>query len=293
MSREAEPRDRPPQSDESPRQILVSWCRKALREPLLHFLAVGALLYLSGQAIRARSDAHHILMTPQREAQLANRYALQFGVRPDSSLMDELIKSDVHDEILFREGLALGLDRDDEIVRRRIIQKMQFLLEDLQVPPEPDNARLQAYYHSHAARYQLPPRANFSHIYFSPDRGDASARSRAQAVLTTLEPTAAAGDPFPDLSDFAEYSQTQVEHLFGPTPFAANVFSVPTGKWTGPFKSAYGWHLLYVQSRAVAREQPFAAVRDKVRADYLLDFQKRANDSAFTALARQFTVSRH
>lgn len=301
--------------------ILVSWYRKALREPLLHFVAVGAVLYLGGEAIRARSDAHHILITPQREAQLANRYALQFGVRPDSSLMDELIKSDVHDEILFREGLAMGLDKDDEIVRRRIIQKMQFLLEDLRVPPEPDIAELQAYYRSHATRYQLPPRASFSHIYFSPDRGDASARSRAQAVLATLEPSAPGvtdrsstgepngapkpghatstsaqdratgpGDPFPDLSDFAEYSQAQIEHLFGPTPFAAGVFSVPTGKWTGPLKSAYGWHLLYVQSRTMAREQAFPAVRDRVRADYLVDFQKRANDSAFTALARQFTV---
>jgi hypothetical protein len=274
---------------------------------LLHFLAAGAVLFLIGQAIRARSDTHRIVITPQREAQLANRYALQFGGRPEPAMMEELIKSDVHDEILFRQGLAMGLDQNDEIVRRRIIQKMQFLLEDLQVPPEPDTGQLQAYYRSHAALYQLPARASFSHVYFSLDRGDASARSRAQAALTTLQPAATAGratpvsvperapslgDPFPDLYDFADYSQAQVEHLFGPTQFAASLFSVPTGKWAGPFKSAYGWHLVFVQSRAAAREQPFAAVRDKVRADYLLDSQKRANESAFTALARQFTVGR-
>jgi len=274
---------------------------------LLHFVAAGAVLFLIGHAIRARSDTHRIVITPQREAQLANRYALQFGARPDPAMMEELIKSDVHDEILFRQGLAMGLDQNDEIVRRRIIQKMQFLLEDLQVPPEPDTRQLQVYYRSHAALYRLPARASFSHVYFSPDRGDASARSRAQAALITLQPAATAGrstpvsvperaprlgDPFPDLYDFADYSQAQVEHLFGPTQFAASLFSVPTGKWAGPFKSAYGWHLVYVQSRAAAREQPFAAIRDKVRADYLLDSQKRANDSAFTALARQFTVGR-
>ena len=270
-----------------------------LREPLLHFIAAGALLFLAGQAIRARPDTHRIVITPQREAQLANRYALQFGARPDPAMMSELVKSDIHDEILFREGLALGLDKDDEIVRRRIIQKMQFLLEDLQVPPEPDVAQLQAYYRSHAAQYQLPSRATFSHIFFGLDRGAENARSRAQAALTTLVPEASAperapslGDPFPDLYDFADYSRAQVEHLFGPTDFTTRVFSVPTGKWCGPFKSAYGWHLVYVQSRAAAREQPFAAVRDKVRADYLLDSQRRANDSAFTAVARQFTVGR-
>jgi peptidyl-prolyl cis-trans isomerase C len=302
----------------------VRWCHKALREPLLHFVAAGAVLFLIGQAIRARSDTHRIVITPQREAQLANRYALQFGARPDPGMMEELIKSDVHDEILFREGVAMGLDKDDEIIRRRIIQKMQFLLEDLQVPPEPDARQSQAYYRSHATQYQLPARASFSHIYFSLDRGDASARSRAQAALTTLQHAATAtiadvsatpgpngaanagratpvstperapapGDPFPDLYDFADYSRAQVERLFGPTQFAVSIFSVPLGKWAGPFKSAYGWHLIYVQSRAGAREQPFAAVRDKVRADYLLDSQKRTNDSAFAALARQFTVGR-
>jgi peptidyl-prolyl cis-trans isomerase C len=275
----------------------VSGWRNALREPLLHFVAAGAVLFLTGHAIRARLDTHHIVITPQRAAQLANRYALQFGARPDSDMMEELVKSDVHDEILFREGLAMGLDKDDEIVRRRIIQKMQFLLEDLQVPPEPRAEQLQAYYRSHAAQYQLPARATFSHIFFSLDRSDASARSRAQAALITLVPSAPArdpslGDPFPDLYDFADYSQAQVEHLFGPTDFAASVFSVPSGKWAGPFKSAYGWHLIYVQSRAPAHEQPFGAVHDRVRADYLLDSQKRVNDAAFTALARQFTVGR-
>ena len=111
-------------------------------------------------------------------------------------------------------------------------------------------------------------------------------------AVTDVSRRPSPGDPFPDLYDFADYSQAQVEHLFGPTQFAASVFSVPTGKWAGPFKSAYGWHLIHVQSRAAAREQSFATVRDKVRADYLLDSQKRANDSAFTTLARQFTVGR-
>jgi len=133
-------------------------------------------------------------------------------------------------------------------------------------------------------------------VYFSIDGGDASARSRAEAVLATLgasERAPGLGDSFPDLYDFADYSPAQVERLFGRTDFSASVFSVTPGKWAGPFRSAYGWHLVYVQSRAAAQEQPFAGVRDQVRADYLLDFQKRANESAFEALARQFTVARN
>jgi peptidyl-prolyl cis-trans isomerase C len=268
--------------------LLVSGVRKALHEPLVHFFAAGLLLFVAGQVLRARADTHHIVVTAQREAQLANRYALQFGVRPDAGTLAELVKSDVHDEILFREGLALGLDKDDEIVRRRIIQKTQFLLEDRQVPAEPGTAQLENYYRAHSESYRLPARATFTHVYFQ-------ARSRAELALAALATgpgrAPGLGDPFPDLYDFSNYSRSQVEHLFGRTELATSVFLVPPGKWVGPFKSAYGWHLIFVQSREPAQDQPFTAVRDRVRADYLLDSQKQANETAFSALARQFTVA--
>jgi peptidyl-prolyl cis-trans isomerase C len=275
--------------------LLVSGFRKALREPLVHFFAAGLLLFVAGQVLRARADTHRIVVTAQREAQLSNRYALQFGARPDAATLAEIFESDVHDEILFRQGLALGLDKDDEIVRRRIIQKMQFLLEDRQVPAEPDTARLEDYYRAHSESYRLPARATFTHVYFSAERGDLKARSRAQAALAVLAASAGRapglGDPFPDLYDFSSYSRAQVEHLFGRTDLAEGVFSVPPGKWVGPFKSAYGWHLIFVQSLEPGQDQPFTAVRDRVRADYLLDSQKQANETAFNALARQFTVA--
>lgn len=275
----------------------MSRFHEALREPVLHFFAAGLVLFVAGQAIREYSNVRHIVVTPQREAQLSNRYTLQFGSPPDARMLAELVKSDVHDEILFRQGLALGLDKEDEIVRRRIIQKMQFLLEDLHVPAEPTLAQLEAYYQSHSERYYLPARATFTHVFFSADGGESSARSRAEAVLATLatgpERAPNLGDPFPDLYDFSDYSPAQVAHLLGHTEFSASVFSVPTGKWVGPLKSAYGWHLLYVQSRKEGEEQKFSAVRDKVRTDFLLEAQKRANESAFGALAHQFTVARN
>ena len=276
---------------------LVGLCRKALREPFVQFLAGGLFLFALGSALRERTDPHRIVVTPQHEARLSNRYALQFGARPDARTLAELSKSDVHDEILLREGLALGLDKDDEIVRRRIIQKMQFLLEDLHPPPEPTTAQLQNYYRAHSDRYVLPARATFTHVYFSAERGDTGALSRAEAALDVLAAAQGRapelGDPFADLYDFSHYAREQVYRLFGHTDFSENVFAVPPGKWAGPFKSAYGWHLLYVQSRDAAQTQPLSAVRDKVRADYLLDAQYRANETAFSTLARKFTIVRN
>jgi hypothetical protein len=277
--------------------MLAGLVRKVLHEPLVHFFVAGLILFALGQVIRQYSGSHRIVLTPQREAELVNRYVLQFGTRPDAGTLEELIKSDVHDEILFRQGLALGLDKDDEIVRRRIIQKMQFLLEDLRVPPEPTSSQLEGYYRAHAQRYVLPARVTFTHVYFSGSGGAMNAQLRARAALGTLSAERSRapglGDPFPDLYDFSYYTREQVERLFGNTEFSAAVFNIPCGQWAGPFKSAYGWHLIYVQSRQEAENQPFAAVRDKVRADYLLDSQARANESAFSALAHQYTVVRN
>jgi hypothetical protein len=197
---------------------------------------------------------------------------------------------------LFRQGLALGLDRNDELVRRRIVQKMRFLLEDVSPPAEPADAELRAFYSLHADRYTTPARVTFSHVYFSSERGDEPARARALQALneigTDRRHMEKLGDPFPDLSHFAAYDAKQVHRLFGEAEMADAAFSAPSGRWVGPYKSVYGWHLIYVDDRQNAARQTFTAVRDKVRTDYLLDAQDRANRQAMSQLAREFTVVR-
>jgi parvulin-like peptidyl-prolyl isomerase len=267
------------------------------REPLVHFLLAGLILCLASELYRRHTDTQRILMTPQREAQLARRYALQFGVAPDTATLAQLVERDIEEEILFRRGLALELDRDDEIVRRRIVQKMQFLLQDLRAPAEPDDAQLSAYYQAHLDRYTAPARATFSHIYFAADAGgDQQAQARAARALEALSrdgtEAASLGDAFPDLSHFSAYEPQQVQRLFGLTEFSAAVFTAPLQHWMGPYRSSYGWHLVRVDARQPASQRELAGVRDQVRTDFLLEAQQRANVAAFTDLARTFTVVR-
>ena len=106
--------------------------RAWLREPLLHFVAVGLVLFIASELRQENPDTSRIVITAQREAQLAARHALQFGSPPSEGTLRRLVEQDIEEEILFRRGVALGLDRDDEIVRRRVVQKMQFLLHDVQ-----------------------------------------------------------------------------------------------------------------------------------------------------------------
>lgn len=283
----------------SPRPKVRAWIARArqfallvLKEPLVHFIVAGALLFVAGHIYERQTSIYRIVLTPRHIAQLGNDYALQFGSQPDAATLNALIRRDVHDEVLYRQGLALKLDQDDMIVRRRVVQKMQFLMQDLNPPAEPTTAQLQAYYDAHAAKYITPPRVTFSHIYFSTDRPDAE--KRARAVLATLnDKTTRApdrGDPFPDLYDFSAYEPEQVERLFGRTPFSTAVYAIPPGHWAGPFRSGYGWHLIYVDARQAQTRPPLSAVRDNVRSDYLQDAQDRANKKAFDELASKFTV---
>jgi peptidyl-prolyl cis-trans isomerase C len=270
--------------------------RTLVREPLVHFILAGLVLFIAGEVHRTRVDAYRIVVTPEREAHLAARYELQFGMQPNAETLARLVERDVEEEMLFRRGLALELDADDEIVRRRIVQKMRFLLEDVNAPSEPSDADLSAYYQAHAAQYAAPARVTFSHVYFSSEEGEPTARARASRALALLSIGKAQmselGDPFPDRSHISAYEPEQVYRLFGRTEFSDAALSAPLHRWIGPYRSAYGWHLVRVNARIEAQHLDLATVRDRVRTDYLLDAQARTNATAFKALAGEFTVIR-
>jgi peptidyl-prolyl cis-trans isomerase C len=275
--------------------MLQGRLRQWLREPLVHFIAAGFFLFLVSEMQPPSEEASRIVITPQREARLANRFAMQFGAPPDPATLAQLVERDVEEEMLFRRGVSLGLDRDDEIVRRRIVQKMEFLLNDVNAPPEPSESELLAFFDSHAERYATPDRATFSHIFFSAEKGESAARQRAGDALNRIARGASSttlGDPFPDLYHFSAYETGQVERLFGRNEFASAVFAAPTARWMGPYRSSYGWHLLYVETRRPAAQPVLADVRDRVRTDFLLDAQARMNDDAFSRLANEYTVVR-
>jgi peptidyl-prolyl cis-trans isomerase C len=274
-----------------------TWLRRLLSEPLTHFVVLGAILFVCGRLYQQHVNTYRIDVTPAHVAELARKYQLQFGALPDPQTLEVLIHDDVNDEVLFRQALALKLDQDDEIIRSRLVQKQKFIMQNLHPPAEPTDAQLGAYYAAHADRYSAPPRTTFSHIYFSADQGgDAAAQQRARAALAKLGPGVTRdpdlGDPFPDLYDFSAYEPDQVDRLFGHTPFADAVFTAPVGRWSGPYRSAYGWHLIYVDARTPGGRPPLSAVRDRVRTDFLQDAQDKANTAAFDQLARKFTVVR-
>lgn len=250
--------------------------RRALRaffgEPVVQFLLLGALLY-GASVLHARlNDPKQIVIGAADVARLGQRYAQQFGVAPSPSQLEWLIGRHVRDEVLYREGLALGLGETDEVVRRRIVQKMEFLSEDEGPVAAPTIAELRAFYDAHAERYRSPVRVSFTQLYFSPDRGgEAAARERAAQALARLQSrpgSEAAGDPFWDREHLEHADRLEIERIFGRGELAARIFELPVGRWSGPLRSGLGWHLVRVEAQEAPRLAPLAEIEPELRSDW-------------------------
>jgi len=163
---------------------------RVLREPLVHFLVLGALVYVV--ANRGESTRYEIDAGPDQRARLARTYYEQYGAPPTSAQLSLAVDEYVRNEILYREGLALGLERDDEIVRRRVVQKIEFVNEDLDAVIEPDGSGVERYFAQHRDRYDTEPAVSFEQVFFSSDRGGSeAARKRADAALADQSRSAA------------------------------------------------------------------------------------------------------
>lgn len=267
-------------------------------EPTVHFLLIGALLYGASVLYARVNDPRRIVITNTDVAHLEQRFRQQFGVPPSPKQLEWLVQRHERDEVLYREGLALGLGEGDEVVRRRIVQKMAFLGEDDSTIAPPTAVELRAYYEANASRYRGPARVTFAQLYFSHDSGgEASARERAARALVRLQgrpgvETQAGADPFWDGERFERVDRAEVERVFGRSDLAARVFELPTGRWSGPLRSGYGWHLVHVEMRESPRLASFAEIEPELASDWQQDQRAQRKRDALERLMRGYRIVR-
>ena len=271
----------------------LSGVKRVLGDPFMHFIVLGALIYLAARLVSSDTEPTQINVDPQR---LAQTYEQQYGRAPAAADLRALVDRYVREEIYFREGLALGLQTDDEIVRRRVVQKYEFLQQDNALIAEPDQAALHAYFDKHAAAYLAKARVSFTHVYFESNGSDDNAvLARAEQVKTRLrnsdvERAPQSGDRFPELYDYSELGPDELSRLFGRYPIAADLLQAPVGAWSGPYRSGYGWHLVRVSHRQAAQVPDFDEVRERVRDDFVAaERQTRANELLGT-LRRKYVI---
>lgn len=267
---------------------------RLLREPLLHFVLIGAVLFAVDAALRdASAPSDQVIRITEAEiVRLGAQWTKQYQRPPAPTQMQGLLDARVREEVLYREALAMGLDEDDGIIRRRLAQKLEFVIEDLAAAREPTEAELGAFFKAQRERYRLPPRVSFSHVYFSPDRG---AEAEASLVLASLRPetlgAAAAdrGDRFMMGASYREQSPQDLEAVFGPE-FVHALLDLEPGVWSGPLASDYGWHLVRIGARSDSRLPALAEVADRVRQDWSYEQRRQANEAVFEQLLARYEV---
>lgn len=265
-----------------------------LREPLLHFLVIGAALFALYRLVGERDTAPGAIIVSEAQVEaLAQSFARTWMRPPTAAEVRGLVDDYVKEEIYYREAIALGLDQDDTVIRRRLRQKMEFISDDVAAAREPTEADLAEFLRSNAESFADPPALSFRQVFFSSDRRGASAVSDARQGLARLAavPSEAvpAGDPTLLPAQMSGASSREVANVFGEA-FAAELEGAPLERWVGPFESPFGAHLVWISARTPGRVPPLAEIRPAVVREWQAVQQRNGNDALYEALRRKYEV---
>lgn len=276
----------------APRAEPVGLLGRLRREPLVHFLLIGLLLFVLYGAIGNRMDDRAIRVDDNIVLNLVAQFQRTWQRPPTDAEMKALVDSYVHDEIFYREGLALGLDRDDPTIKRRVSQKFTTIAEESESATPPSDADLQRWLDEHPDRYAEPALVTFDQIAFEPAN---SAASEATTIRSARDALAAGADPETLgngrmlLPRFDLYPIDIVRREFGEA-FAKALLSVRIGSWEGPIRSGYGFHFVRVEKIISGKPPKLSDVRAAVARDYEQDRRNRSADAAYRELRRNYRV---
>lgn len=275
------------------------WPARLLRDPLLHFVVAGALIFGAYRAFspeaQPSADPMRIELTADEMKQIALSQLAQGLPLPDPEQLHALGQERAMQRVLAREAVNFGLDRDDEIIERRLAQKMDFLLADLSQLNTPSHDELAAWYAAHADRFTQPPRATFRHVYFSPDHrpqaeADAAAALPQVADLPIDSPALATiGDRFMFQDFYGARTPEDVGRAFG-SDFATALFAEKPGVWAGPIRSGLGWHLVRIDSLEPARLPALDEIEADVRAAWTEEHYDAIRQRAEDDMLSRYTI---
>jgi len=273
--------------------------KRLLREPLLHFMVLGAVLFVGYAYLKPDTKAessYEIALTLEELAQLQMLYEAQWRRSPTPEEFSAMVENKVRQEVLYREALAMGLDKNDEIVKRRMAQKMQFIAEDLAAAQEPGTEELRAWYAENSDKFSMPKRLSFRHLYFSPDSRGAQAYDDAVSSLAKLDDQPVDSQLADTLADrfmyqdyYADQTSISLAKEFGPQ-FAVAVAELTPGSWQGPIESGFGWHLVHVDSLVPGRVPAFEEIERDVKTAWLGVQKEIAWRKAYKEMRAKYAV---
>ena len=266
---------------------------KIIREPLLHFLFLGGGLFLLFNVMNGEmvDKPNRIVVSQGQVALLATNFARTWERPPSDEEMQLLIDNYLLDEVYYREALALGLDEDDNVIRRRLRQKLGFILEDTAALLDPDDKELTAYMDAHAEQFRVQPQVSFRQVYLSMDtRSDIDAdASEILARLQAGEDPQLLGDRIMLADAYTLASRDDIKRRFG-EGFAHQLMRVTPGDWAGPLTSGFGGHLVLITENKPGRMPELAEVKEEVKREWLLARTEELKQNTFRKLLENYEV---
>jgi hypothetical protein len=268
-----------------------------LREPLLHFLLIGIGLFVLYNVLRGGDTGapRDIVVTEARVAALAESFATTWMRPPTPQEIKGLVEDYIAEEIYYREAIAMGLDRDDTVIRRRLRQKMEFISEDAAAAADPTDDQLQAYLAQHPEKFLEPAELSFVQVYLSTEKRGDAARRQAEQLLAELQAgrgpanLAEAGDPTLLPGEMQLASPQSIANTFG-SDFAAQIAEAPVGQWSGPLQSGFGLHLVRVDDRKAGAIPAYDRIRPIVLREWQSEQRTRSNQQFLDSLRAKYDI---
>ncbi len=272
--------------------------KKLLMDPLLHFLLIGAALFLVFGLFKdpAGNLENSVIITQGDIEFLKANFARTWRRPPTENELVNLIEDKVRDEISYREAVAMGLDQNDPVIRKRLRMKVELLAEDIAGLVPPSDEDLSSFLEKHRDSFRLEPQISFKQVYLSGDKRGADVENDARDLLAKLSAVGpgvapeAYGDPIMLPKEFKLDYARNVERLFGKL-FSQDLFQVAPGGWAGPVRSSYGLHLVFVRERIAARDPELSEIRQEVEREWTAKRRKDVKEEMHKKLREQYTIT--
>lgn len=267
---------------------------KIFRDPITHFVLIGLALVAMNHFWNAWQGelGRTIVVSAAEIDRLEKIWAGTAGRLPTGDDRQQIIDQYVQEEMLVREAERLGLGDGDTIIRRRLAQKMDFLVSDDAKADDPTDAELERWFEDHRDRFAAPEMRSFTHVYFSPEKHGSRIDTVAETTRAQIRSGAewkSLGDPFIQKRSYAAVPEREVARLFGPE-FAADIFKLGAGVWSEPIGSAFGLHLVRIEAIDSAAQAEFAPIRAEVLAAWQDEQRSGAKRAALSELIGKYEV---
>ena len=260
-----------------------------LREPLLHFLLIGAGLFFIYYQMNSSSlqNDKSIHITKADLEKISTNWYNSKGRAPTLKEKEQLLDIFIQDQILYHEAISKGLDKNDETIRLHLVKKMKFVLDDRTIISEPTQTELENFLSNNSSKFVEESSISFNQVVFTPSKSSQDINKDANLFLERLKNSTSS--KVSTVGDEVVLSEKGISNVFG-KEFASIVFSLPTKSWQGPIKTKHGVHLIYIHSRTISQVPKLSDIKDRVTLEWRKTKRDESNEIFYKNLSKKYEI---